>query len=98
MNKFEGMTPGPWSIVGNEHAHTVVSDDIVIADVFTPDDDTVSPQSEEEALANAEAIAALPDLIEENKRLRELLNRALSESARVHPDFAKDIRNALKGE
>jgi hypothetical protein len=35
-------------------------------------------------------------LREENKRLRALLERALEQSARVHPDFAEKIRAALK--
>jgi ABC-type thiamine transport system substrate-binding protein len=32
----------------------------------------------------------------ENARLRALLERALEQSARVHPDFAEKIRAALK--
>lgn len=61
-------TPGPWSIVGNEHAHTVVSSAIVVADVFCPDDNTVSPESENEALANAHLIAAAPCLLDALER------------------------------
>jgi hypothetical protein len=34
-------------------------------------------------------------LVAENARLRKLLERALEQSARVHPDFAEEIRAAL---
>ena len=62
-------TKGPWLIVGNEHAYTIVSEKYVIADVFPPDEGCISPETEEEAEANANLIATAPELVEVLERL-----------------------------
>jgi hypothetical protein len=49
-------TPEPWSILGNEHAYTIVAKGCVIADVFPPDPECAGPSTEEEAEANAARI------------------------------------------
>lgn len=55
-------TPGPWTQLDQEHAISIVSAGIVIADVFKPDDNCVSPPMSE-TLDNARLIAAAPDLL-----------------------------------
>lgn len=55
-------TPGPWTQLDQEHAISIVSAGIVIADVFKPDDNCVSPPMSE-TLDNARLIATAPDLL-----------------------------------
>lgn len=57
-------TKGPWEIAGNEHAHTIIGEKYVVADVFVPAEGCESPESEEEAEANARLISAAPDMLE----------------------------------
>lgn len=59
-------TPGPWTQLDQEHAISIVSGGIVIADVFKPDDNCVSPIMSE-TLDNARLIAAAPELLRELK-------------------------------
>lgn len=56
-------TPGPWTQLDQEHAISIVSGGIVIADVFKPDDNCVSPPMSE-TVDNAHLIAAAPQLLE----------------------------------
>ena len=92
-SKFEGMTPGPWRVKIWDYSHAspprkelnVQTEDNLLA-TLAWDQGMENPYTiqNEVARANARAIAALPDLIEENKRLREALQKA----ADTFNDFA----------
>ena len=66
-------TPGPWTQLDQEHAVSIVSGGIVIADVFKPDDNCVSPPMSE-TLDNARLIAAAPDLLTTLKAMTTILS------------------------
>jgi hypothetical protein len=73
-DEYEGHTPGPWTCL---EPHQGVGDEVVVGVVAKgrkmPDGialiGTVGTQPE--TLANARLIAAAPDLLADNKRLRE---------------------------
>jgi hypothetical protein len=106
-SKFEGMTPGPWALShqigdGFSVAHEIAPNcgrllPIITSHIFTAWGRTVD---DNEAIANAQAIAALPDLIEENKRLREALEIALKAMSSSNCDSTAEAKviSALKGE
>ena len=96
-SKFEGMTPGKWHI--GFKPGPIVYDALgnQLADCRTPYDDYGQDK------ATALAIAALPDLIEENKRLRQALTNLLIDSTPLLEDSENsgvliEARKALKGE
>jgi uncharacterized protein YicC (UPF0701 family) len=70
MTEYEGHTPGPWAFDGIESC-TVFNRESgeMVAETLERFDDG-------EEIANAALIAAAPDLLEENKRLRHDLERA----------------------
>ncbi len=70
MSKHSGFTPGPWR---TSHGVVLVGPGggTTIARAYDRGD-----KKGEEHLANARLIAAAPDLLAENERLRELLERA----------------------
>ena len=56
-------TPGPWRIKPEEHAAVILCDAFVVADVSYEAGVCAGASSKEEALANAQLIAAAPELL-----------------------------------
>jgi hypothetical protein len=84
-SKFEGMTPGPWIIKTNSDPMLVTENGEFIATVYGD--------------KNKLAIAALPELIEENKRLRKALENITDicdEDAEILETGGKPIKYAIK--
>lgn len=76
-NRFEGHTPGPWVTRTNELSPDYLWIDtkewMALARVVVRVADKPDPEGE----ANARLIAAAPDLLAENERLREVLGNLL---------------------
>ena len=87
LNEFEGHTPGPWYVDDApdvKHPSVVLADDgaTIVAEAMT----VVAEQHD--AGANAQLIAAAPDLLAEVKRLRERLD--LAERYIIEPTLTRN--------
>ena len=71
-----GRTPGPWCL--EYDGSLCMAGQIVVMGLIGPDASTVA-----ERRANNNLIAAAPDLLEENKRLREALEEILKVVPRI---------------
>lgn len=82
LTQFEGMTDGQWFVHDFREASSKPTVNDIHVSCTTPDHIGVCSMeraltaTEKEALANARAIAALPDLIAELKRTRAALDIA----------------------
>ena len=98
MNKLEGYTPGPWQIWNAPDSVALLIDD------GTPDGKAVAYLTHAKT-ADVQLIAAAPDLLAENERMRALLSRLISEYAgnddhnvyQIAADDLAEIRAILEG-
>ena len=68
MKRFEGHTPGPWTL--KKSSHSIVRGAKVIASVHNH---LHKGMTEAETDANADLIAAAPELLAEREKLRDAL-------------------------
>ena len=105
MTKYEGHTPGPWKYIDgailsdkiNSHGNWHIA--IIPENTNDPDCSESNPYSKEDK-ANARLIAAAPDLLAENERLKELLFRARNVFMGMHTKGAGVVAvlDAIKAE
>ena len=79
MDKYEGHTPGPWVAAWYGDVDEW-QDGIGLGIVAVSNGGICEMQNRPEVKANAALIAAAPDLLAENKRLRAALEEVLSEA------------------
>lgn len=83
-SKFKGHTPGPWKVIVNRVGIFIENQtQYGIADLSP-----VSGEDTPEQIANAALIAAAPDLLAENKRLRDLVRQMLDD---IKTDMAHSV-------
>lgn len=88
--QFDGHTPGPWVV------HKVSRIRIVAPLIHVISTD-IQGRTQPEAQANARLIAAAPDLLAENKRLRAALEGVIRVADRDTDEF-NAARDALSGD
>jgi hypothetical protein len=84
-------TPGPWAITREDHAHAIVSEEFVIADVFTFQPDCAGVRTDAEGEANARLIASAPDLLD---ALQAVVNDLEMWPGEKNPEFFESMKAA----
>ena len=90
-------TPAPWKLQDYDHAFVVWSDEGVICDVFhnREDDEADGIFSEEEANANAQLIAAAPELLAALRRAENALTFFIEDKGESDLDALEETRAAI---